>query len=108
MYGDERGSVERTRNGNGTRELEPDPTRTAREFELLVGPPFILDGPRRLLVADTIAEVCEFKDWYLHALNVLTNHVHAIVFVPISPERIMNSFKAYSTRKACGGIGYSR
>ena len=32
-------------------------------------------------------------------MNVRTNHVHAVVSAPgVSPERVMNDFKAYATR----------
>ena len=35
----------------------------------------------------------------LHAINVRTNHMHAVVTANTSPEAVMNSFKSWSTRR---------
>src|SRR4051794_14531911 len=38
-----------------------------------------LDPHQRELVDETIRRHCEIRNWSLHALNVRTNHVHAVV-----------------------------
>jgi REP element-mobilizing transposase RayT len=58
-----------------------------------------LDEPQRQTVARAIAEVCEHRAWRLHALNVRTNHVHAVVTSEAPIDRVLNTFKAYSTRE---------
>jgi REP element-mobilizing transposase RayT len=47
------------------------------------------------------------RGYHLYALNVRTNHVHSVVSNKAKVERMMDSFKAYSTRalRAAGLIG---
>ena len=61
--------------------------------------PVELDAPRRYVVCATIGEVCDHRRWRLCALHVRTTHVHAVVCAPHTPERVMNDFKAYATRR---------
>ena len=58
-----------------------------------------LGNKQRDVVRRTIAEVCAHRDWDLHELNVRTNHVHAVVWAPCTPERVMNDFKSWATRR---------
>ena len=44
-------------------------------------------------------EVCEHRKWTLLAAHVQSSHVHAIVESEVQPERIMNTFKSYASRK---------
>jgi REP element-mobilizing transposase RayT len=61
--------------------------------------PFLLDGSScRAHVEEAIREVCRHRKYGLPAINVRTNHVHAVVSAAIRPERIATEFKAYSTR----------
>jgi REP element-mobilizing transposase RayT len=53
----------------------------------------------RTLVERTIIEVAEHRGWTLHAVNVRTNHVHVVVTALKEPDRVMNDFKAYATRR---------
>jgi REP element-mobilizing transposase RayT len=51
-------------------------------------------------VDSAIREVCAHRSWFLHALNVRTNHVHIVVSIgEEKPERALNAFKAYGTRR---------
>ena len=59
----------------------------------------VLNLVQREVVELAIREVCEYRAYVLHAVNVLTNHVHSVVSAPDKPERVMESFKAYSTRR---------
>ncbi|MEO8541733.1 MAG: transposase [bacterium] len=99
MHGDERGSVKRGRKGTFSQVLDPDPTRAQRASSLMTGPPFELDEAQRTLVAATVKEVCAFKGWTLCAVNVRTNHVHLLVSADVAPELVMNTCKAWATRR---------
>lgn len=91
--------MERKRDGTGTEEVGPAPDRERYESSLLRGRAQ-LDYARRVEVARAIEEVCAFRGWTLHALNVRSNHVHVVVTAPnIRPERPMNQFKSWATRR---------
>src|SRR6202020_2514246 len=79
-----------------------DMPRLERAMEgLLRGPPVRLDIEQRCLVKQTIEEVCAHRGWTLHIGAVRREHVHALVTAaqPTSPEQIMTSMKAWSTRR---------
>lgn len=100
MHGDERGTVERLREkGGGTRELGTNVPRERDERRRLVGPPLTLSEAMRTAAARAISDVCLHYGWQLHALNVRTNHVHVVVSGGAPPERMMNAFKAWATRR---------
>lgn len=98
LHGDKRGSVDRDHNIPGTPQVDADARRVRHEVALLKNPPVLLSAERRALVHRTILEVCERRDWTLHALNVRSNHVHVVVSAPESPERVMNDLKSWATR----------
>jgi REP element-mobilizing transposase RayT len=98
LHGDERGSVDRRNNGWDTETLTPNQMREAFEKSEMDGSGRLLKGPQRVLVADTILEVCQHKSCPLFAVNVRTNHVHVVVNSS-GPELTMNAFKAWSTRR---------
>jgi REP element-mobilizing transposase RayT len=50
-------------------------------------------------VKDAINEVCDYRAYDLKAINVRTNHAHAVVAAQSKPEPIVDAFKSYSTRK---------
>jgi REP element-mobilizing transposase RayT len=62
-------------------------------------PAIILDKRQRALVASAITEVCSHREYAIRALSVRTNHVHVVVSASVRPEKIVNAFKAYATRK---------
>jgi len=99
LHGDGRGSVGRKRNVYGRREIAPndglEETMQWRAKQDAV----VLGIAERKLVEEAIVEVCERRRYLLHAVNARTNHVHAVVSAQKPPERIADSFKAYSTRK---------
>ena len=65
----------------------------------LRNPAVLLNRDQRDAVELAVREVCEYRAYLLHAVNVRTNHVHAVVSAPCKPEHVMDSFKAYATRK---------
>ena len=99
LHGDDRGSVDRGHALPGTPFVRPDPDRVNRETERMTQPAMSLGAIHRNIVERTIIEVCAFREWDLKALNVRTNHVHAVVDAGVKPERVMNDFKVWSTRR---------
>ncbi len=61
--------------------------------------PVKFEAEHRKITEQAIREVCLHRKYQLKAINVRTNHVHTVVFAASKPEKIMNSFKAYSTRR---------
>ena len=99
LHGDPRGSVDRGHNLVGTPALSPNPVRQTYARKRMPEESVRLDEPQRRAVARAIAGVCEHRAWRLHALNVRTNHVHAVVTSDAPIEQVLNTFKAYATRE---------
>src|ERR1700679_1420892 len=57
------------------------------------------DRDRRTGVLDALREVCVHSNWSLLAAHVRSNHVHAVVEADISPDKVMNAFKWYASRR---------
>jgi len=95
LYGDERGSIDRLHNSYRSPYIEPDQNWHRHNVQILEGEPVVLDESRRRSVDHAIRETCTLRKWHLHALNVRTNHVHAVVAIGlIQPERALSAFKA--------------
>lgn len=67
--------------------------------EKTVQTPVVLDTAQRTLVTNTITEVCEHRSYTLRAVNVRSNHVHAVISRAMQPEKIVNDLKSYATRR---------
>ena len=99
LHGDSRGSVDRHgKNFYGTPRIEPNDELARLMKEEMSGPPFILSEAQRLAVHLEIQDVCIRRSYTLRALNVRTNHLHAVVSAQIKPERIIVAFKSNATR----------
>ena len=99
LHGDERTSTDDEHNIYGTPKAEPNVVRAHKHREDLPGEPVTFDAAMRGAIDEAIREVCTHRGWILHALNVRTNHVHAVVSAPgVAPEKVMSDFKAYATR----------
>lgn len=97
---DERGSTNRFNNKYQTPHLEVNEIWENQNKAKLKSEDVALNARQRKIVEKTIREVCEFKDWALHAINVRTNHVHTVVSTGNhSVDSALNAFKSYSTRK---------
>lgn len=108
LHGDERGSVDRRfYNRYGEAKIRPNADMKAGKATLLKAEPFFLGAAEREVVDAAVREVCIVRGYELHALNVRTEHGHVVVGNGGSPERIMNSFKAYATKalRSAGLIG---
>jgi REP element-mobilizing transposase RayT len=101
LHGDPRGSVHRRRRAYGAPLYPPMPGLVRAEQRLLTYEPVQLDAIRRGLVADAIPCVCRHRAWVLHALAVRVEHVHVVLTTgpEVTPERAMNSLKAWATRR---------
>jgi REP element-mobilizing transposase RayT len=100
LHGDARGSVQRrTNNRYGGPKITPSVPLTDAMSEARKEMGFLLDAQQRKSVELAIIEVCEYRRYLLHALNVLPNHGHAVVSAQLRPEKIVNDFKAYATRR---------
>jgi REP element-mobilizing transposase RayT len=100
LPGDERGSIDKYHNKYlGERAVASEERRHINASRLK-SPPVVLNAECRRVVEMTIREVCAFRGWSLMALNVRTNHAHVVVGAgAISSARMLNDFKAYSTRR---------
>jgi hypothetical protein len=56
---------------------------------------FRLSEAQRRTVEATIRKHCEVRQWFLHAVNARSNHVHIVVAAPgYKPETVRDQFKA--------------
>jgi REP element-mobilizing transposase RayT len=99
LHGSEIGSVDRGTNVWNTRRLESDFNLMVRTRIRMVQDPYLLDGARREVVLEAIREVCDYRGWTLQAAHIRSTHVHAVVRGEVKPERIMNDFKIYASRR---------
>lgn len=100
LHGDERGSVDvHGRNIYGLPKVTPNKNLTERMGENMKDEVFLLDEKQREAVEESIKETCKIRAYDLLAVNVRTNHLHAVVAANVKPEAIINGFKAYATRK---------
>ena len=99
LHGSESGSVDREHNMPRTPILEVDPVRATAERGRMDQAPYQLDQIRRDAVLEAIHEVCGHRGWTLFAAHVRSSHVHAVVEAEARPERVMNDFKAFASRR---------
>ncbi len=99
LHGRQEGSVDPQHNKYGTPVLPANAQLVARDSRNLRVAPVLLDDLQRGIVDETVRDVANYKDWRLHALNVRTTHVHAVITADLPPERIMNSLKSWATRR---------
>ncbi len=100
LHGDNRHSVDR--HGKtifGTPDIAPNQKMKELMTENLKQSAIIFNQVQRDAVEIAITELCKERKYHLQAINVRTNHVHAVVSAQIKPERIADAFKAFSTKK---------
>jgi len=61
--------------------------------------PITMSVAMQAVVGATIRKVAAYRGWELLVLTVRTNHVHVVVESNDKPEKIMNDFKSWSTRR---------
>ena len=99
LHGRDEGSVDRDHNQHGRPLAPPQPPRQRSRRRSMVQCEYRLDRQRREVVLDTVVEVTTHRDWSLLAAHVRTNHVHAVVHARCLPERIIDDFKRYASRR---------
>ena len=100
LHGDERGAIDRLHNRYKTPYLPRSDRRRELNERMLRSDPLLLNVCQRQSVEDAVREVCEYKQWLLHPVNVRTNHVHVVVSIgTANPAQALNSIKAYATRR---------
>ncbi len=100
LHGDKRNSVDRHgKNIYGTPDREPNENLVEIMDAELKQPPTILDELQRKVVDSAINELCSSRKYFLHAVNVRSNHAHAVVTAQTKPERIADALKAFATKK---------
>ena len=100
LPGDERGSIDRYHNIYRSPRVAPNKILEQQHRKKLKSEPLILNRIQRRAVEDAIREVCDHRGWLLRTINVRTNHAHTVVSTgDRNPERALNAFKAYGTRK---------
>ena len=99
LHGDARGSVHRDQDLPNSRFVEPSPAWESFERHLMTESAYELDVPLRDIASRTIQEVCAHRKWTLFALHIRNTHVHVVADIDREPERAVNDFKAYITRR---------
>lgn len=100
LHGDDRESVDRHgKNIHGTPRIAANVNFQRQMQERTAEPAFLLDKKQRTVVEKTIEEVCQSRNYFLHAVNTRSNHVHMVVSAQDKPEKLINAFKTYSTRR---------
>jgi REP element-mobilizing transposase RayT len=67
--------------------------------QALVESPYSLDQPQRQVVLRTIQEVSNHRRWRLLAAHIRSNHLHIIAHAEGDPDKVMEDYKAYCTRR---------
>lgn len=100
LHGDERHSVDRHgRNIYGTPDIPPNQKLEGIMKSELKQSPVVLNDLQRKAAESAIRELCEQRRYFLQAINVRSNHAHAVVSAQAKPERIADAFKAFATKK---------
>jgi REP element-mobilizing transposase RayT len=94
LPGDSRGWVEFHRGWQ-----LPRPFREAEAEARMTEDACLLNKTQRDSVERQIRETCDYRNWYLHAVNCRSNHVHVVVSAAeIHPKKIRTDLKAWATR----------
>lgn len=95
LPGDARGWVNRREPGI----QPPDASRERFAISALATDVVQLNEKQRQIVDATIRRHCQLRDWPLHALSVQATHVHVVVSADVAPEKVLEQFKAWCTRR---------
>ena len=100
LHGDERGSKDRLQNRYNTPKIAANSNWSKHNINQLKTEPVKLNAQQRTAAEEAIRGACHHRKWILQAVNIRTNHIHAVVSIGrAKPEKVLNDFKAYSTRK---------
>jgi REP element-mobilizing transposase RayT len=100
LHGDERLAVDRHGLNVYGRRRRPENSRLEEQMvKNMKQGAILLDDNQRAVVEQAVKEVCIYRQYNLLAVNVRTNHFHAVVSAQSKPEPIADAFKSYATRK---------
>jgi REP element-mobilizing transposase RayT len=100
LHGDERGSIDRHHNTYGSPRIPVnDDWKTHNEIQL-DRPPVELNARQRKAVEQGLREICDNRRWQISAINVRTNHVHAVICIDGKhTARVLAALKAAATKR---------
>ena len=93
LHGDARGSIDCVHNRYRDPYLPPSERWQYHNLKQLKTEPFVLGATARRSVEKAIRETCVIRKWHLQALNVRTNHVHAVVIANCRAGQVLNALK---------------
>lgn len=100
LHGDQRLAVDRHGfNRYGTQRRSENSNLETSMSRNMLHPCVIFNGEQCKIIEQAIKEVCSHRSYELLAINVRTNHAHAVVSAHCKPETIADAFKSYSTRR---------
>ena len=100
LHGDANHSIDRHwLNVFGTPDMPPYHKLKIAMQEELKYPSVVFNDEHREIADEAIRDFCKRKSYFLHALNVRTNHAHAVVTAARKPERLADALKAAATRR---------
>lgn len=102
LHGDGRGTVDRNNNLYGSPFLSEDRIKKDKRRKDMAQPPLYIDAKLRGGMHNAIHQHAEFRGWYIHALNIRSNHIHLVVTSDATADVTLNQFKAYTTRHLRG------
>lgn len=79
--------------------LPRDDFRRHLARRLMRSEPVRITPARRAELEWAFAEAAAIKEWRVIALNIRTEHVHAVIEAPEPPERVVSTLKAAGTRR---------
>src|SRR2546421_255610 len=87
LHGDDRGSIDRRNyNRSGAPAMPANSRILVEEQGNLKTEVVLLNRGQRAIVEAAIREVCQYRNWVLHAVNARMNHVHSVVSARRAPE----------------------
>jgi hypothetical protein len=93
LHGDKRGSIDRFHNAYRSPYILKNQKWHLYNEQRLKAKPLILKARQRKSTEDAIRETCRIRKWLLHAINVRTNHIHAVVSANRKAGLVLNAFK---------------
>ena len=100
LHGDKRGSIDRFNNRYRSPYIPTNKNWQNDNQQRLKAKPLILKARHRKSIEVAIRETCNIRKWFLHALNVRTNHVHTVVSASQKKAGlVLNALKANATRQ---------
>src|SRR5438045_2287173 len=93
LHGDERGSINRFCNQYKSETLPPEAKWLTINRQRMKREMVVLNADQRHSVEAAVRETCDIRKWDLFAVNVRTNHAHAVVSIGSKkPEVALNAF----------------